>query len=99
MICCQRLDEHNSGNGAKFTQSNFPYAIVAYICGFDNNKHLRLYVEKQWKNRIQNLKNNGNHSVTAWVDQGIRVIRAINKDKAFENVHNQLRFIRQCSEI
>ena len=29
MICFQRLDEHNSGNGAKFTQSNFPYAIVA----------------------------------------------------------------------
>ena len=46
-----RLKQHNSGSGADFTsiESLRPYAVFSYICGFEDNKRLRLEIEHSWK--------------------------------------------------
>ena len=47
------LNAHNSGNGANSTlpESLRPYALFAYVCGFEDNKTLRQNFEKTWKIR------------------------------------------------
>ena len=46
----QRLRSHNSGRGSSSTtpMNLRPYALFAYICGFDSNENL-FSVENQWK--------------------------------------------------
>ena len=46
-----RLGHHNSGNGSTLTTPLHlrPYAIIAFICGFDGNKILRRQIERQWQ--------------------------------------------------
>ena len=46
-----RLTQHNSGNGSMSTSplSLRPYALFAYVCGFDGNKSDRQQFEWRWK--------------------------------------------------
>ena len=46
-----RLNQHNSGYGSITTchSSLHPYALFAYVCGFDDNKRLRRSFEFMWK--------------------------------------------------
>ena len=46
-----RLNQHNSGYGSITTcpSSLRPYALFAYVCGFDDNKMLRRSFEYMWK--------------------------------------------------
>ena len=46
-----RLYQHNSGYGSKTTipVSLRPYALFAYVCGFEANGKLRRIFEKSWK--------------------------------------------------
>ena len=50
----QRLNQHNSGSGSTQTRSEFlrPWALFAYICGFDTGKDERLAVESEWKTAV-----------------------------------------------
>ena len=54
-----RLRQHNSGNGSYSTavESLCPYAVFAYVCGFDGNRTIRLRIEELWKrNRDQKIR-------------------------------------------
>ena len=46
-----RLREHNSGYGSSSTEPSYlrPFAVTAYICGFNGLETLRLFVEDKWK--------------------------------------------------
>ena len=47
------LNQHNSGYGSQTTcdPSLRPYALFAYVCGFEGNKMLRRQFEYTWKYR------------------------------------------------
>ena len=65
----RRLREHNSGRGSKSTVPLRlrPYALFTFICGFDDNKELRYYIEYQWKRRrdIERYRH-GNNCPNQW---------------------------------
>lgn len=61
-----RLRKHNSGNGSFSTGYYAPYAVFAYICGFDCNRSLCLYVENEWKNAIGDLISRGIRCRIRW---------------------------------
>ena len=46
-----RLDQHNSGNGSTDTApvSLRPYALFAYVCGFDGDRRLMRQFENMWQ--------------------------------------------------
>jgi len=48
-----RLNQHNSGNGSEFTTelSLRPWALFAYVCGFDGDMTTRMYFERRWQIR------------------------------------------------
>ena len=48
-----RLHQHNSGRGTSFTASFClqPWALFAYIFGFDSNRQLMFSIERKWKVR------------------------------------------------
>lgn len=48
-----RLNQHNSGYGSQTTcpLKLRPYALFAYVCGFEGNRNLRRNFEQSWKNR------------------------------------------------
>ena len=50
---CRRLMQHNSGFGSTSTEPIHlrPFALYAYICGFNGNQDLMFYVEQQWKEK------------------------------------------------
>ena len=56
-----RLAQHNSGSGTYFTNEiqNRPWAILAYIAGFDRNKTSMLSMEDSWKRLRNNAIHNG----------------------------------------
>ena len=56
-----RLTQHNSGSGTYFTNEiqNRPWAILAYIAGFDRNKQSMLSIEDSWKRLRNNAIHNG----------------------------------------
>ena len=49
----KRLNQHNSGFGSRSTNPLHlrPFAIYAYICGFNGNQLLRFHLENEWKRR------------------------------------------------
>ena len=57
----RRIKQHNSGsNGAIGTPSyNRPYALFAYVCGFNCQKNIQIYVEAQWKIQRDRLMDRG----------------------------------------
>ena len=59
----RHLTEHNSGWGSSSTTPMRlrPYALFAYVCGFDCNKHLMLYFEHQWQDRRDQERRRGIH--------------------------------------
>ena len=48
-----RLNQHNSGFGSETTcpLSLRPYALFAYVCGFEGDRKLRRQFEDMWKTR------------------------------------------------
>ena len=65
-----RIQSHNSGNGSSSTRSNNlrPFALFAYICGFNNDKSLRVmqFVETNWKLKRNFLIRNGIEDPKQW---------------------------------
>ena len=56
-----RIQQHNSGVGSISTEPLHlrPYALFAYICGFESNNDLMFYVERIWKQKRDRLIRNG----------------------------------------
>ena len=76
----KRLSQHNSGRGSKSTVPlRFrPYALFAFICGFDDNKELRYYIEYQWKRRhdIEQYEH-GNNCPKQWAKSILLILNQI----------------------
>ena len=71
-----RLRAHNSGNGTSFTDLNRPWALYAYIIGFDNNRHKMMSIENSWEYlRIQAV-NNGVRDPKQLVLSGLPLVHA-----------------------
>jgi predicted GIY-YIG superfamily endonuclease len=53
----RRIDQHNTRSGSIQTSSAVlqPWALVAYVSGFGNNKMKRLEFEKQWQAKVHRL--------------------------------------------
>jgi hypothetical protein len=53
-----RLEQHNSGIGASQTanQSLRPWALLAYVCGFDGSREKRKSFEKDWQDARGRIK-------------------------------------------
>ena len=56
-----RLNQHNSGHGSSTTcpLSLRPFALFAYVCGFDNDTRLQLHFEDMWKTRRDSERRRG----------------------------------------
>ena len=56
-----RLTQNNSGNGSLSTVplSLRPYALFAYVCGFDGNKGDRQDFERRWKSQRDQERRRG----------------------------------------
>ena len=58
----RRLHEHNSGykrSTLSTPKSYRPYALFAYICGFNRNRNVRRYIEFEWKKKIAEERERG----------------------------------------
>jgi len=71
-----RLNNHNSGYGATATEPCYlrPFAVMAYIAGFDGNNELMLAAENKWKVIRNQLIHRGEDDAREWARQGSRVI-------------------------
>ena len=75
-----RIKKHNTGIGSVSTEPFHlrPYALLAYICGFDLRRELMGFVEQKWKYRRDTLIQNGNNDPIAWADVGTQIITEMN---------------------
>ena len=91
----RRLNQHNSGHGSMSTTHHYlrPFAVLAYICGFDDNKPLREYVEKRWKEERDKLIRHGNDNVKDWARSGPNAINEIDRTSFSLNGRPDLRLI------
>ena len=91
-----RIRQHNTGIGATSTEPIHlrPFALYAYICGFNGNQELMFYVERQWKERRNRLIRHGVNDVNAWAQCGSEVISSmISVEEAFGNLPSDLSLI------
>ena len=58
-----RLLQHNSGNGAKFTTplNLRPWALFSFVCGFDGNKQQMKYFESKWQQKMKSAQRHGHY--------------------------------------
>ena len=91
-----RLRQHNSGYGCSATSSSTrrPFAVFAYICGFNGDKRRQQFVEQKWKETRDNLRSNNIHCVKRWAICAQDVVDNINTNMNFNNdASGELRLI------
>ena len=91
-----RIRQHNTGIGATSTEPIHlrPFALYAYICGFDGNQDLMFYVEREWKEKRNMLIRNGINDINAWARCGSEVIGCMRTDEeAFGSLPFELSLI------
>ena len=91
----ERLRAHNSGNGSSSTEPSHlrPYALYAYICGFDSRNTLMLAVENQWKRKRDQLIRRQVTDPKAWARAGQEIIDHRRYDNHGLEDNNDLRLI------
>lgn len=94
----KRLDDHNKGYGAIWTHDPQyrPYALFAYVCGFDANEELRKDFEKAWELRRTIAQNNGADDIMVLAKCALEVISSYMTQG--KTKPNQLRFILNVRE-
>jgi predicted GIY-YIG superfamily endonuclease len=92
----KRLQQHNSGNGAKVTAQQLlrPWALLGYVCGFEENKLLRRQFEASWKARRDYMDTMQSRALTPV--ECARCAYEVMKYHKFN--HLDLRYIK-CGEI
>ena len=77
-----RIQQHNSGVGAVSTEPLHlrPYALLAYICGFDLRMDLMAFVEQKWKYKRDQLIQNGTNNPIAWAEAGAQIVTDMNEN-------------------
>jgi len=77
-----RIQQHNSGVGSMSTQPPHlrPFALFAYICGFNNRNDLLFYMERIWKEKRDQLIRNGINDAKSWALSGEEVINNLDEE-------------------
>lgn len=91
----RRLNNHNSGYGSSTTEPAHlkPFAIMAYITGFDGNNELMLACEEKWKLVRNRLMRNGNFDPRAWARGGEEIISNANLQRTYDTTNYDLRLV------
>ena len=95
----RRLQNHNSGYGASATEPCHlrPFAVMAYIAGFDGNDELMLAAENKWKFVRDELIRSGDLCAKSWARAGVRVIHNSNLQADYEVNEYSLRLVLMFS--
>ena len=66
------LRTYNSGHGSKSSEPPhlLPYSLFAFICRFNRNNSLMLYIEQKWKEKRYSLINQGINYLREWANVG-----------------------------
>ncbi len=77
-----RIISHNSGYGSTSTSFSHlrPFAVMAYIAGFDGRRELREHVEAKWKEKRDEMIMNGNDDLRTWARCGGIVINNLDEE-------------------
>ena len=78
-----RINQHNSGYGSMSTEPSYlrPFAVLGYICGFDNNTDLQLHMERKWKDKINELKGLNVMDPRIWARSGQSIISVLDENR------------------
>ena len=78
----KRLQQHNTGIGSVSTEPRHlrPYALLAYMCGFQMNNDLLFYMERRWKEERDHLIRNNTRDAREWALCGSVVINELNTE-------------------
>lgn len=93
----KRLRQHNTGSGPAHATYFAPYAVCAYVCGFDGNDTLRLHFENEWKNEVFILNMQGIMSVLQLALVAKTIIKRITANDEFRNY--QLQFVMLDAQV
>lgn len=76
-----RLYNHNAGFGSAGTEPIHlrPFAVMAYIAGFDGDDELMLSVERRWQEHRDTLMRQGVFDPRVWARAGTDVIKEYNE--------------------
>ena len=66
---------------------------MAYICGFDGLRPLRLFIEKRWKEKRDDLIWNGIEDPKDWARSGIDMINEVNQNEFPDISKSDLRLV------
>ena len=77
-----RIQEHNSGTGSVSTEPLHlrPYALFAYVCGFNCQNDLLFYMEREWKDKRDRLVRHGVNDQKAWAYTADEVISELHEE-------------------
>ena len=77
-----RIQQHNSGFGSMSTEPLHlrPYALFAYICGFNRRNDLLFYIELAWKEKRDQLIRNGVNDLKAWAHCSSEIISQLDEE-------------------
>ena len=77
-ICIrERIISHNSGYGTIHGENIShlrPFALIAFICGFEGNTEMRKHIRSKWEDKHHNLRCDGVTSPMEWAKCGSSVI-------------------------
>jgi predicted GIY-YIG superfamily endonuclease len=92
----QRMRSHQSGHGSLSSQPEHlrPYAYFAYICGFNGNETMIYYVENQWKQSLNNIRNQGIQDPKVWAQRGGNDVLNLNLSNfGIDDTRSELRLV------
>jgi predicted GIY-YIG superfamily endonuclease len=92
----QRMRSHQSGHGSLSSQPEHlrPYAYFAYICGFNGNETMMYYVENQWKQSLNNIRNQGIQDPKVWAQRGGNDVLNLNLSNfGIDDTRSELRLV------
>ena len=80
MSICRRIQQHNSGVGSISTEPLHlrPYALFAYICGFNCKNDLLFYIERIWKEKRDVLIGQNVRDPKSWAICAEEIIEELN---------------------
>jgi hypothetical protein len=78
----RRIQQHKSGVGSVSTEPLhlWPFALFAYICGFDSKNDLLFCIERVWKEKRDRLIRNEVNDLKAWAYCGSEIISEFNEE-------------------
>ena len=90
----ERLRIHNSVYRSSSTEPAhiLPYALFAYICGFNEDNHLMYYIENKWKEKREQMIGQGIMEPRAWA-RGVNDVTNLDYSNFGSSVDNELRLV------